>query len=111
VESDLSRYHHIDYRDRWRRDSGGRRRLTLRMISVRIRHLPPDSATAIALGGPGWRLEHYLAAHLFHATAGKPHPMLPKPEKAASAERDKKIRKAKARARERQRALDAGEIT
>jgi hypothetical protein len=111
VESDLSLYHHIDYRDRWRRNADGTRRLTLRMIAVRIRYLPADSATALALGGSGWRLEHYLAAHLFHATAGKPHPMLPKPEKASDPEREKKIRKAKARSRERQRAIAAGEIT
>jgi hypothetical protein len=103
--------YHVDYRDRWRFDESGRRRLTLRRLGVLLTYLPPDAATSIALGGPGWRLEHYLAAHLFHATAGKPHPMLPKAEKASTPERDQKMRKAKARARERQRALDAGEIT
>ena len=48
VEADLSRYHHIDYRDRGRFGPDGRRLLTLRMILVRVRHLPPESATAIA---------------------------------------------------------------
>jgi hypothetical protein len=103
--------YHVDYRDRWRFDESGRRRLTLRRLRVLLTYLTPDSATSIALGGSGWRLEHYLAAHLFHATAGKPHPMLPKAEKAPTPEREMKVREAKARKRERERALAAGEIT
>jgi len=81
------------------------------MIYVRIKHLPPDSATVMAEGGPGWRLEHYLAAHLFHATTGNPHPMLPKPDGPRSTpERDKAMRAAMRRAAERRRAIQAGEI-
>jgi len=81
------------------------------MIWVRIRHLPPDSATALALGGSGWRIEHYLAAHIFHAIAHEPHPALPNTSPIADPEREKRLRAARARARERQRAIDAGEIT
>ena len=110
-EADLSRYHHIDYRDRWRFGPDGRRLLTLRMILVRVRHLPPESATAIAYGGPGWQLSDFLLAHLFHATTGKPHPALPAHSPIASPEREKSLRAGRARARERQRAIDAGEIT
>ena len=111
VEADLSQYYHLDYRDRWRFDSDGHRRLTLRMISVRVGHLPSDSATSVALGGPGWRLEHYLAAHLYGAMAGEPHPSLPKASPITDPEREKALRSARLRARERQRAIDAGEIT
>lgn len=81
------------------------------MISVRVRHLPPDSATAVELGSAGWRLEHYLAAHVFQATAGEPHPALPKVSPIKSPQRVKAIRAAKVRAAERRRAIEAGEIT
>ena len=111
VEADLSQYHHIRYTDRWRFGPDGRRLLTLREIAVRVKYLPPDSATAVALGGSGWRLEHYLAAHLFQATTGEPHPALPKQSPIADPMRAKHVREAKARAAERQRAIDAGEIT
>lgn len=111
VEADLSHYHHLDYRDRWRFDPDGRLLLTLRMIAVRVKHLPPDCACAVASGGSGWRIGDYLLAHLFQATTGKAHPALPKSSPIADPERVKKVRAAKARARERQRAIDAGEIT
>jgi len=111
VEADLSRYHQIRYSNRWRFDPDGRRLLTLREIAVRVKYLPPDSATSIALGGSGWRLEHFLAAHIFQATTGNPHPALPTQSPIADPVRAKQMRDAKARARERQRALDAGEIT
>lgn len=111
VESDLSQYHQIDYRDRWRFDPNGRRLLTLRMIAVRVRRLPPDSACAIESGGSGWRIGDYLLAHLFQATTGKPHPALPEASPIASPAREKALRAGRARARERQRAIDAGEIT
>lgn len=111
VEADLSRYHQIDYRDRWRFDADGHRRLTLRMILVRVRHLPSDAATTLALGGSGWTQTNHLLADVFHATAGKPHPGLPKAIKGSDPKRDKALRAARARARERQRAIDAGEIT
>jgi len=111
VESDLSRYHNIDYRDRWRFDPNGRRKLTLRMIAARVRHLPPDSATAIASGGAGWTTGDYLLAHVFQAMSGEPHPALPKTPRVADPVRARRLREARARARERQRAIDAGEIT
>jgi hypothetical protein len=111
VEVDLSRYHQIDYRDRWRFDSQGRRRLTLRMIAVRVKHLPADSATAIATGGTGWTLTDHLLADVYHATAREPHPWKPKQDKGSDPAHAKAKQAAKARARERQRAIDAGEIT
>jgi hypothetical protein len=85
--------------------------LTFRRIGVLVRHLPADSASAVADGGSGWRLEHYLLADVFHSTAGKPHPALPPPVKGSNPERDMHIRQAKARAYERARAIAAGEIT
>lgn len=111
MEVDLSRYHQIDYRDRWRFDADGARKLTLRMIAVRVKHLPADSATALATGGTGWTLTDHLLADVFHATGGNPHPWKPKQAKGSDSERAKRKRAAKARARERQRAIDAGEIT
>ena len=111
VESDLSRYHQIDYRDRWRFDADGHRKLTLRMIAVRLAHLPFDSATKLALDGTGWGLGDYLTAHLYAATVGEPHPWLPEEAKAEDPQRAKAIRLGKQRVTERQRAIDAGEIT
>jgi hypothetical protein len=111
VEVDLSRYHQIDYRDRWRFDADGARKLTLRMIAVRVKHLPADSATAIATGGTGWTLTDHLLADVFHATGGNPHPWKPKQVKGSDPAREKAKQAARARARERQRAIDAGEIT
>ena len=112
MEVDLSRYHNgLDYRDRWRFDSEGRRKLTLRMIAVRVKHLPADSATAIATGGTGWTLTDHLIADVFHATSGNPHPWKPAQAKGSDPAREKAKQAAKARARERQRAIDAGEIT
>jgi hypothetical protein len=80
------------------------------MIWVRIRHLPPDSATTLAIGGSGWTLGDFLLADIFHATAHEPSHRLPKQVKGSDPARDKRIREAKARAAERQRAIDAGEI-
>ena len=80
------------------------------MIAVRVKHLPIDSALAMATGSTGWTLPDYLLADLFYATAGHPHPGLPDPDKA-NPERAKARRRAKVRARKRQRAIDAGEIT
>lgn len=111
MESDLQVHcGGIDYRDRWRFDSNGRRKLTLRRINTLLRHLPQDSATVIACGGSGWRLEHYLLADVYGTNAKDQHPWYPKPVKGSDPERTKRLREAKARARERQRAIDAGEI-
>ena len=111
VESDLSRYCNLDYRDRWRFGPDGRRLLTLRMIAVRVAHLPPDAACVIASGGSGWTRSDFLLAHLYQAFTGEPHPALPTSSPIASPEREKALRAGRARARERQRAIDAGEIT
>ena len=111
MESDLSRYYNIDYRDRWRFGPDGRRLLTLRMIAVRVRYLPPESATVTESGGSGWRREDFLLAHLYQAFTGEPHPGLPATSPIANPEREKALRAGRARARERQRAIDAGEIT
>ena len=111
MESDLSRYHHLDYTDRWRFSPDGRRLLTLRQIAVRVRHLPPDSACVIAAGGSGWVVGDFLTAHVFQVLAGQPHPALPKHSPVTDPAREKKFRDARARARERQKAIAAGEIT
>ena len=111
VEADLARFYQIDYRDRWRFDADGRRRLTLRRIGVLVRHLPVDSSTAMATGSPGWTLTERLLADVFHATAGEPHPGLPESATQVDPSRAKAIRAAKARAAERKRAIEAGEIT
>lgn len=113
MEADLSRYHHIDYRDRWRRDERGRPLLTLRMILVRVRHLPARSATARAQGGTGWGLSDFLLADVFHATTGKPHPDRPQPNArvVVTAERARRLAAARARAAAREAAIAAGEIT
>lgn len=111
MEADLQRWYQVDIRDRWRFGPDGVRRLTLRRLGVLIRALPPDSATAVAAGGSGWRLADHLLADLFHASTGKPHPGLPKAVTVPDPERDMRVRRARARARERQRAIDAGEIT
>jgi hypothetical protein len=102
VEADLSRYYSLDLRDLWRFDSNGSRKLTYRMIQSRIRHLPFDAATTLALGGTGWGLEHHLAADIFHAFAGIPHPGLPKQVKTEDPIRKRKIAEAKERMRLRE---------
>ena len=111
VESDLSRYHQIRYSDRWRFDSNGGRRLTLRELAARVAHLPPESATSRALGGDGWRLEDHLLADIYGATAGQAHPWLPVHETPKDTARDKRRADALVRKHERERAIAAGEIT
>ncbi|CAM3433183.1 hypothetical protein [Tsukamurella hominis] len=72
MESDLSRYHGIDYRDRWRFDENGCRRLTIRMIGVRITTLPADSALNKKFrdGATPWTLTDHLLADLVERLAG-----------------------------------------
>ena len=116
MEADLSRYHHIDYRDRWRFDDHGRK-LTLRMIFVRLRHLPPDAAVfrVMSDGRPVWDLQHILLADIWQAAAQskKPHPLLEderrdrKRNQALPAERRKKLVDARRRRLDRRRALGA----
>ena len=81
------------------------------MIAVRVKHLPVDSATTVALGGSGWTRGDFLLAHLYQGLTGKPHPGLPTSSPIANPAREKALRAGRARARERQRAIDAGEIT
>jgi hypothetical protein len=76
-----------------------------------LKFLPADAAVMLAIGRPGWRLEHYLAADLFHVTAGQPHPWLPAIEAPPDPQRERKIREARIRLRERERAIAAGDIT
>jgi len=119
VEADLSRFHGIDIRDRWRFEHG-RRVLTLRMIAVRVRHLPADSAvrTLERDGQPAWNLEHVLLAHVWQAAAHSktPHPALASAAKRVdrarqtSPERRAAMANARQRAAERRRRIEAGEL-
>ncbi|MFJ1581787.1 hypothetical protein ACIOC1_00420 [Streptomyces sp. NPDC088197] len=100
-------------RDYWRRDRGGRRLLTLRQIAVRVRHLPPASAVARALGGSGWSTTDYLLSDVFHAHAGTAHPARPTPDAEHAEAPDRRRARTAALARKRQREQDiaAGRIT
>lgn len=109
MEADLSRYHHIDYRDRWRFDEHGARKLTLRMIWVRVQHLPRESATQIHVndGKIAWGWHEYLLADIWSVFSGKPHPNRPTPpakkQRTAAVENERARRVARKRARDRQR--------
>ncbi|MGW5876709.1 hypothetical protein ACWFMI_09210 [Nocardiopsis terrae] len=96
MEADLARYYRIELADLWRG------RLSLRRLAVLVRHLPPDSATAVAAGGDGWTLTHYLQADTVHATTGQPHPADPRIRRA---EEEKRARLAEARNRAERRRL------
>lgn len=134
MEADLSAYHHLDLRDRWRYEevilaSGRRvllRKLTTRMIYVRIRHgLPPESALAIHFNGGKWpwKLGDHLLADLYfihrqelEGKKAKDHPGRPRPDKTStvSAARARKMRDARRRAaaeeaRRNYRRLQGGE--
>ncbi|WP_328660360.1 hypothetical protein [Nocardia salmonicida] len=121
MEADLDRFYNRDIRDLWRFDRHGRRRLTLRMVYVRIIHLPAESALAIdATGGRvPWSLTDHLVADLWTLTArqgmGKKapreldHPRRPKgsprpvtPERAARLQAAKRRRAAIARRRRKE---------
>lgn len=115
MEADLDRFYGIDYRDRWRFDSEGRRILPLRRLWVRFKHLPPESACAdLARGGkPHWSIEAHLLDQLRMAMTGskknpaKPHPQRPtgKPRRKYDPDRPRKIAAAKRRAAERRERL------
>lgn len=116
VEADLSRFYHIDYRDRWRFDDEGRRLLTLRMIAVRVKHLPRDSAVGRVLKiDPGWSVTDYLLADVYGVLRGRKHPARPaapkKAPKAVTRERRRLVAAARRRARERAAAIARGDIT
>lgn len=113
LEADLRREYHVDLRGLWQRDEAGRRRLTLRQLASFVTGLPPDSATARAVGGDGLTMTDVLLMDIFHAQAGKPHPSRPsgRGDVVASAEKAERLRKAKRRAAQRRRAIERGEIT
>ena len=75
VESDLNRFWQLDYRDRWRFDDDGRRKLTLRQIYARVSHLPADSALAVAMGRRS--PSELLLMDIYEPLAGRVHPSRP----------------------------------
>lgn len=99
LESDLGRFWGLDYRDRWRFDCDGRRRLTLRMIYVRMSNAPATAAVVVALnGGKVLRTgTDLLVMDVFEALTGRAHPARPMPleeqqKRRADAERREKAR-------------------
>jgi hypothetical protein len=69
----------VDYRDRWRFDADGRRRLPLRRIYVLLIHMPYDSPLAIAVNG-GKRLysaSDLLLMDVYEALTRRTHPSRP----------------------------------
>lgn len=75
VESDLARFWNVDYRDRWRFDTDGHRKLTLRQINARISHLPADSALAVQMGRRS--PTELLLMDIYEPLAGRAHPARP----------------------------------
>lgn len=117
MEADLSLYHGLDYRDRWAFDANGRRKLTLRMIAVRLRHLPPD-ASVVRVTMPevhDWGRSELLLAQVWQQLAQKPHPWLEAIRKGrhrnVSPERLRQLELGRRRAAERERLIELGEIT
>lgn len=106
VESDLSRFWGIDYRDRWRFDKHGRRRLTLRQIHARLSHLPADSALAVELGRRS--PVELLLMDLYEPLAGRVHPARPLTPQQAAERKAKADQKAKAVAAYEARRLAQG---
>lgn len=87
------------------------------MIRVRVRHLPPQSATGQALGlDTGWTVGDYLLADVFQALTAKRHPARPRPQKQ-QARKTMTRRRAEQRAaamrrkRAREEQIAAGVIT
>jgi hypothetical protein len=96
VESDLARFWHVDYRDRWRFDADGRRKLTLRQINARISHLPADSALAIKMGRRS--PTELLLMDLYEPAAGRVHPARPLTPEQLAERNAEAAAKSKARA-------------
>lgn len=73
----------LDYRDRWRRDETGTRRLTLRQIYVNLAYASYDSPLAIARNnGRRPQSDAALAVmDLYEVIARTPHPSRPLPPK------------------------------
>jgi hypothetical protein len=108
----MARFYGVDYRDRWCRDECGRRRLTLRMIGVRVKHLPADSACARILNGgeEPWSVLEYLVADVVHVLSGEPHPARPRVKRYMTPQRRRALAAGRRRAAERRRKIAAGEI-
>lgn len=110
MEADLSRYHHLDLRDLWRRGPDGRRLLTLRQVAVRVRFLPPESASMQALDGLS--VTDVLLMDIYQALTDQEHPGRPKPGKRdVDPKRAQTRARARMRAQQRRRAIAVGEIT
>lgn len=115
MEADLQRWYGLDIRDRWHPDPF--RRLTLRRISVLLRHLPPEAAVLrIDRTGPVWGPVEGLLADIWQqvARSPNPHPMVPTVTAGKAkdtAKRDRKKADAEHRAAERRRLIDEGVIT
>lgn len=120
MEADLARFYpNDDLRDLWRRDDDGRRVLTLRRLRVLIRHLPEESALALAQrdGKPHWSVEAHLIDDLRMSMTGtkdrpaQRHPARPKPSpKTHTPERQRRIAAARRRAADRRRRIESGEL-
>lgn len=114
VEADLARYYNLDIRDYLtRRVRKGRRVLTFRMLSVRVRHLPLDSATGRIELGDLWfsSLSELLLVEIWESLTGQRHRIRP-PEtpKPVSRERAKRLAAARERARLRREAIERGDL-
>lgn len=70
--------------------------LSLRRLSVLVRNLPAEAATArqVSKSAPGWDTVAYLMADVYHALTGQPHPSRPQPEEGKKSTRYAKLRKA-----------------
>lgn len=108
-ESDLLRFWHLDYCDRWRFDAEGRRRLTLRRINACLMNPPDGSALGAVLGRRS--TTELVVMDLFEAITGKPHPARPlRPDEIAARDKlaDEAAKRAKQRADYRRRHGIAG---
>jgi len=95
----------VDYRDRWRFDELGRRRLTLRQIHVRLSYCAPDSPLGIAQNGGRrpFNGAELLLMDLYEVLARKRHPSRPMSAQALAerASIEEKIEAERAAYRER----------
>lgn len=102
----------IDYRDRWRFDETGRRRLTLRQLHVRLSYCEPDSPLGIAQNG-GTRPfngTEILLMDVFEVLARKRHPSRPMSAEAlaARASKEENLEAERAAYRERHKVTSIG---
>lgn len=112
VEADLSAFHHLDYRDRWRRDPDGLRKLTLRMIYVRVKYLPAKSALSLHFSGgtSAWDLKAHILADIVLLLSSQEAEYPGRPGRSADgkpSETREQFEERKARARDRARAHNA----